>query len=357
MSDSVERAQALGRKAQPEWTPERAVANELGMVRRRARRRRLRAGLAVGMASLVLTLGTLWLRHAPGETRYADGSHAHALSDSAALHVSRSTRDEAVTEIDRGGYRFSVVPNPKRTFRVIAGGVRVEVLGTEFAVERLAAEQVRVQVWSGRVRVLWQDQARELTANADQVFPPATVVAPAEAPTTAAPAPVDPPTAVEAAHVHPPHVSPAWVKLAQAGDYDAAYAMKHRSHDLAHGAVELMLAADAARLSHHPDEALEPLRMLVEQRARDPRAPLAAFTLGRVLLDDLGRPREASAAFAKARELAPQGPLSEDALAREVEAWSRSGETVRAHEQAQRYLDAYPTGARARSVRRFGNVE
>jgi hypothetical protein len=53
----------------------------------------------------------------------------------------------------------------------------------------------------------------------------------------------------------------------------------------------------------------------------DPRAPLAAFTLGRVLLRELARPREAAAAFAQARALAPRGPFVEDALAREVEAW------------------------------------
>jgi len=50
----------------------------------------------------------------------------------------------------------------------------------------------------------------------------------------------------------------------------------------------------------------------------------AAFTLGRVLLDELGRPSEAVDAFPLARSSG--GPLAEDALAREVEALSRAGE-------------------------------
>jgi transmembrane sensor len=120
---------------------------------------------------------------------------------------------------------------------------------------------------------------------------------------------------------------------------------------------DLLLAADVARMSHHPAQAVDPLRRAVGSHRSDPRAPLAAFTLGRVLLDELGRPREAADAFADARALAPGGPLAEDALAREVEAASRAGDASRANARAQLYVTTYPSGARIRSVRRYGGLE
>ena len=95
---------------------------------------------------------------------------------------------------------------------------------------------------------------------------------------------------------------------------------------------DLLLAGDVARLSGHAAAAVAPLSRAVTLHPGDPRAPLAAFTLGRVHLEDLGAPRDAAIAFARARELAPDGPLAEDALAREVEAWSRAGEAEREHD-------------------------
>ena len=36
--------------------------------------------------------------------------------------------------------------------------------------------------------------------------------------------------------------------------------------------------------------------------------------------------------------------LSEDALAREVEAWAKAGKADEAHKAAERYLERYPDG-------------
>ena len=83
----------------------------------------------------------------------------------------------------------------------------------------------------------------------------------------------------------------------------------------------------------------------------------AAFTLGRVLLEELGRPAEAADAFADAVRLAPTGPMTEDAIAREVEALSRAGESLAAKQLAQHYLEQFPTGRKLKSVRRFGGIE
>jgi transmembrane sensor len=112
----------------------------------------------------------------------------------------------------------------------------------------------------------------------------------------------------------------------------------------------LLAEADRARLAGRFEEGAALLQRLLRDHPADPRAPVAAFSLGRVLLGELGRPAEAAAAFERARVLAPHGPLAEDALAREVEAWSRAGEPARARARADDYLRAYPNGRRAAAV-------
>lgn len=171
----------------------------------------------------------------------------------------------------------------------------------------------------------------------------------------------------------PPAAEPAsWQALAHEGQFEQAYRLAYGPPAEAAGArrpaappllrerevvpSELLLLADVARLSRHPADAVAPLSRLLREHAGDPRAPLAAFTLGRVLLDELGRPREAAQSFLRVQELDPDGPLSQDALAREVEAWSRAGEGASAHARALQYVQKYPTGRRLRSVRHFGEL-
>jgi transmembrane sensor len=115
--------------------------------------------------------------------------------------------------------------------------------------------------------------------------------------------------------------------------------------------AELLGEADALRRAGRVAAATRSLREIVRRHRRDPRAPAAAFTLGRLLLDT-GDDRAAARAFADARALAPRGPLAEDALAREVEAWARAGASERARARARRYLELHPDGARAEAVRR-----
>jgi transmembrane sensor len=120
---------------------------------------------------------------------------------------------------------------------------------------------------------------------------------------------------------------------------------------------DLLFAADVARLSGNPALAVPRLERVIRAHAGDSRAPLAAFTLGRTLLDGLGRPREAADAFARARRLSPGGALAQDALAREVESWSRAGEAGLAHQRALDYLRLYPGGRREKAVRYHGGLE
>ena len=95
------------------------------------------------------------------------------------------------------------------------------------------------------------------------------------------------------------------------------------------------------------------LRKVVSGHSRDPRAPSAAFTLGWVLMKDLGRPREAAQAFARAESLAPGGNLAQDALARAVEAWDRAGDVTRARAELERYRATYPNGRHVATLERL----
>jgi transmembrane sensor len=80
---------------------------------------------------------------------------------------------------------------------------------------------------------------------------------------------------------------------------------------------------------------------------------MAAMAYGRVLLDDLGRPRDAARAFAQVRALPGHAGLDEDALAREAEAWWKAGDRHRAEARAREYLRRFPDGAQLGSVRRY----
>jgi len=147
--------------------------------------------------------------------------------------------------------------------------------------------------------------------------------------------------------------APDWRPLANRGEFDAAWPLVKSVRD---DPRDLLLASDVARLSGHPREARRWLELLLARHPGDERAPLAAFTLGRVLLEELGWPKDAANAFARTRALQPDGPLAEDALAREVEAWSRAGEADRARAAAELYLQKYPRGQRAAGVRRHGGL-
>ena len=364
---------------EPQWTPERAESVRRKMAVTRRKRQVRRAGLSV--LALVVAVGT-------GALLWRSPNNA-PLTDVTVAAVSPETRwSRGPTEpglesvaLEQGGAWFNVERKPSRVFRVSAGPVDVDVLGTRFLVER-KDKRVHVAVDHGRVRVRWPQGSRELTAGQSAWFPPAPEPPPTPLPTAPVPEPepqpppiVDPPAPVQPSEHHPvrprqplpeppnarpqpPELPKSWQQLAQEGDFNRAWEELERDRmSLRDDPAELLLVADVARLSRHAEMALPPLSQVVERHPGDPRAPLAAFTLGRVLLEELGRPREAAAAFAQARALSPSAPLAEDALAREVEAYSRAGDTARARTLAEEFMRLYPSGQRLRAVRHFGGLE
>lgn len=367
MADLAQKMQRVRSKLVPAWTDERAEAALRGAHAKsiaRARRNAL-AGVA---GVVVLVLGVFFAVRPsnpttpmtkdtlPSIARLTDGSKIATVGVDTRIEWREITSSNVVLAVEHGRVQCDVTANPGRTFRVEAGPVLVEVLGTAFDVDRRGGV-VTVSVSRGLVRVTSPTKSRELHPGEIDTFSTVTVVPP---PPTVLPSPV------EATHeparstkrLEPDASATAWRALAQRGDFDEAWAdlLKHGKASVVNDdAQDLLLFADVARNSGHAVEALEPLQRITRSHRGDGHASLAAFTLGRVLLDELGRPADAALAFADARALG--SALAEDALAREVEAWSRAGETEKAKTLAKEYLDRYPYGSRTRLVRRHGGLE
>jgi transmembrane sensor len=267
-----------------------------------------------------------------------------------------------------GSAEFDITPNPERQFIVHAGEAEVRVLGTHFFVTR-AAPRVKVEVTRGRVEVRFSGGSRQLVAGESNWFPPPDPALEIRSPVPdgAQDAPRDAAGAgassdpASVANVAPsasgsaPEVSPRhrFLDSAARGQYAQAYSVLERTPEvIGSSAEDLMLAADSARYSGHPQQATRFLERMTREHAQDSVAPLAAFTLGRIYLSQLGQPAKAADAFALSRRLAPTGSLAEDALAREAEAAERSGQNARARGLAEEYARRYPSGRRLESVRK-----
>jgi transmembrane sensor len=349
----------------------------LGGVKRTVDRKRRGRAVAAALAVVTLVAATLVFmvrptREAPplvrrevGSLRFLDGSRVDLVDGASTVEVGLISPSYTELELAKGSARFDVTPNPGRRFAVRAGDLRVEVLGTRFTVERLLVGEdpkVRVAVERGRVRVIWPGGERVLAAGEAGLFPPASpdaTRAAEPAPETAAieAEPFATTSAVEPAS-DPSTLRSRFRDLARRGEYQKAYGVVHENPAVVtNSAEDLMLAADAARLSGHPERALEYLRRITTSHRDDSRAPLAAFTLGRILLTQLGQPGEAERAFALTRELAPRGALAAGALAREVEAAERAGHHARARILVEEYTKKYPASQHLDAVRRHGGLE
>lgn len=354
----MQRIQRAGQGVEPEWD-DRDVERVWQGLKRKRRRRAVAATAGVASAAVIALLAVFAApgRHAvvgpvvssaptpqDGILRFADGSIAVAWDGhEGSLAVVENTPGRVVVALARGGARFDVVPRADRVFSVRAGAVTIAVLGTAFSVERVA-DRVGVTVTRGTVQVDWGAGARRVAAGEDGWFPPLVVSpAPADKPAVVPPNAADPvrhkqkPAKDDApASPEPTTAAPETTDAAPPpGEPDAA---------------KLLADADRARLAGRYEEGVALLRRLVREHPNDQRAPLAAFSLGRILLGDLHRPAQAAMAFARARALAPDGPLAEDALAREVEAWAQAGDLDRARARGDEYLRVYPNGTRAADV-------
>lgn len=283
----------------------------------------------------------------------ADGSAVSAVTEDAQITALSTQTDHVELRLEQGRARFDVVPNPERAFVVRTAGFTVSVLGTVFEVERRGAD-IEVRVERGLVRVERAGMVPvELPAGDQRAF--AGVAATGTPPSPAKTGP----RAVAKANPNPtPGAAPEnWRTFADREDYARAYELLRVQGPNARNPADLMLAADTARLAGHPGAAADYLHTASIRHPESPLAPMASFTEGRIRLDRLGQARKAVRAFRRCRTLAPDGPLAQDALAREVEALSRAGDQQHAAERARAYLDTYPKGRRVRAVRMHGGIE
>jgi len=260
------------------------------------------------------------------------------------------SESRVLVELVRGAARYSVVPNPARLFEVRSGSVIVRVVGTEFLVER-RAERTWVEVTRGKVAVSSSggDPDVLLVAGESGLFPGERAAPPAGSAVRERNAPALPEKEREPSGAYRARVA--------RHDYGGAFTLLAHDPTLAGSSVEdLLLAADVARLSDHPSEAVPYLRRVIREHPGDERAPLAAFTLGRTL-SGLGRTREAMSMFGRVRSAWPSSPLREDALLRQAEAASKLGELGTAVRLAEQYDHDYPNGRRRAEVRRFAHLE
>lgn len=289
--------------------------------------------------------------------RLADGSLIQAQDSSTNIVVGEIASNRVSFALESGAASFDVTPNPQRRFEIEVGNVRVSVLGTGFVVTRDDLQRrVRVAVSRGRVAVRFPGGESELGAGESEWFSQESTESADDDQRVHS----DSATSDRTPHTARPRVRQGeWRALAQDGEFERAFNTLEQSGEsnTLDDVGELLLAADAARYSGHPMEAIRWLRRAIERDRRDPRAPLAAFTLGRVLLQQMGRPREAAMAFAEAQRLDPNGTMTEDALVREVECWNRAGEPALAARRAHAYLERYPNGRRLAAVRRYGGIE
>jgi transmembrane sensor len=354
LSEGPLRVATLWTEEQTERLPQRVLLAR--------RRRAIARGVAAVSAAAAVVAG-LWLysplaagpaapvaanaAQSPGTRQFAlsDGSQVSLLGAGSRVEVLEQTAALVRTQLGAGAARFDVRHDPARVFEVESGDVKVRVLGTAFSLTREGL-LTRVAVERGAVRVQWGTGEAFLSAGQAGVYPPPEG-AEAKADVVAEPlADLASGVAEEAS---------SWRKLAKRGKYGDAYKAigPASAKSVRDEPSDLMLAADVARLSRHPAEATRYLSRVVDGFPRDKRAFTAAFTLGRVLLEDLGQPARAADAFRRAQQLAPRGPLASDALAREADAAQRAGQADRARQAARRYVELYPNGPQAERLRKL----
>lgn len=293
----------------------------------------------------------------------ADSAQRLTLSDGSVMNLEPDAAAEVVANqpgkltmlVRKGRARFEVNPRAHRQWLVEAGLATVEVVGTVFTVDRSEAG-VRVSVERGIVVVrsdLLPDHLQRLEAGKSTFVGPKPVIA--EVP--AEPHPPEPMEQV-APEVVRPTPTPAWRKAAAEGDFARAWAALEggRFESAVKAATrsdELLALADTARSTGHDDAAALALRRLLSIGHNDANAATAAFTLGRLELEKLGRPLDAAAHFAQAAAHPSMGPLAEDALARRVEALWAGGEKDKALEAARVMVERFPKGAHAAKLQRW----
>jgi transmembrane sensor len=336
---------------------EAAVSRMWQAIDARFPQRRSRRSLSVLVAPLVAAAAGVavvaLLRHDPGPLRMSDGNAIVAvnappagmrlaLSDGSTIDLVGGARFEPIESsgssfvavLERGDAQFEVTPGGPRHWQVECGLATVEVVGTKFSCAR-SPQGLHVGVERGVVLVRSErivNHVRRLAAGEsidildEKAAAAAGTTQPAAGAAVAAPSPTAEPASTENAGTTRA-IGPTWRELARSGHHREAFATLGtqgiRREVKRLGIADLFSLADVARLSGHPTEAVAPLQRIVDGFAADRQAPLAAFALGRLQLDDLNQPRAAATSFSRALELGAPQSLRDAVRARLAEAQAR----------------------------------
>ncbi|MBX7079641.1 MAG: hypothetical protein K1X88_10670 [Nannocystaceae bacterium] len=373
MAEPLSFAREAAQRAESAWDPARIelalAATHRGIARGR-RRRRIATSLAAAVM-VALGLGALWsMRDRLGQrdeatvlTQATDRSESSAAGWTIVVGASQIAAVLEGTDVralpddgTRAGLELlaGMIEVDAHGLYVLAGGRRLDIDEARFRLT-LLPRGFELHVLAGTVDF----GGRSLTAGTTFVFDPDAAPA-ATAPTPALVPPAADVVPAPTRRTAKPGAAakPLWRTLVQSREWTKAYdEMKRADPSTVRSSVDaLMAAADAARFGGHPEEAPSYLREVLDDHRRHAMAPLAAFTLGRVYLEQLGEPSKAAAAFADAQDLAPTGALAADALAREVEALAKAGKTELAQQRARLYLERHPDGRRVAAVRRHAGL-
>ncbi len=283
--------------------------------------------------------------------RFSDGSSLDLESNSR-LRLIESSGTEVRFELQSGRARFDIVPGGPRRWQVDCGRVVVTVLGTAFLVER-DDTHVAVRVERGKVSVSGEgvkNGEQKLLAGAffriDSESKEELAADLADNGATPASSPVEDPAIQGDGTANPSRSN--WQHHVSSGRYVEAFdeigaerfaALVKRSRN----AEELFSLADVARLSAHPTDAAAALEVIVDRFPNDAKAGLAAYTLGRLYLEQLSAPQKAIFAFEKAAALGLPDALKEALLVKKILASRLIGDP-RADALATEYILRYPDG-------------
>jgi hypothetical protein len=154
-----------------------------------------------------------------------------------------------------------------------------------------------------------------------------------------------------------------WQVLAKEGRHAEAYAAASAAGYAAEAAAQtsaadLVLLADLARHTGNEKDATLAYERLRKSFAGSPQASTAAYTLGRIAMENPPVSGELAAHYARAAKLfqsylneQPRGALAREAMGGLMEAYYRGGSIPAARRVAKNYVAAFPTGPQAKLAR------
>lgn len=242
-----------------------------------------------------------------------------------------SSPREVAFLLEEGRATWTVTPGGSRRWTIECGLARVEVVGTRFSIDRRVG-RVEVEVEEGTVLVrssLLQTGLARVSGGERLVVeaprppavdskPPPAAPPPVSAPRSPSDKPAKPRSEVEPKEEEPPRAE--------------------------ESVPQLLAEADDERRAGRYEAAAGRFEEILSEHASDPRAGLAAFSLGKIEREVRDRPGAAAVAFQRALALGLPAALVEDAYVRLVDAHLAAGDREAAESAAQLHHARFPNG-------------